>query len=72
MDPTANLKNQLELASRVVYLSENKGSDEDIALMGYELAEYVIALDEWISKGGFLPKQWGRHANLQTPDSPQK
>lgn len=27
-------------------------------LMGRELAEHVRALDEWISKGGFLPADW--------------
>ena len=29
-----------------------------VVMDGERLAELVIALDEWISKGGFLPDQW--------------
>ncbi len=53
MDPTENLKEQLRLAARMA---------SDTALWSHadaeRLAELVIALDEWISKGGFLPAQW--------------
>ena len=28
-----------------------------------DLANGVAALDEWISKGGFLPTQWARSAS---------
>lgn len=31
---------------------------ETLEDMTYALAEYVTALDEWLSKGGFLPKGW--------------
>lgn len=53
MDPDANLKEQREIAAR---LASNE------VFMRVEaanrLAELVLALDEWISKGGFLPKDW--------------
>ncbi|QLF83651.1 hypothetical protein SEA_REDWATTLEHOG_148 [Gordonia phage RedWattleHog] len=25
------------------------------------LAQDILALDEWLSKGGFLPKEWARN-----------
>lgn len=51
MDPTANLKEQLHIAARVrAGLAASYEVDR--------LAELVEALDEWICKGGFLPKQW--------------
>jgi hypothetical protein len=52
MDPTANLAEQRRLASR---LADCETPDPaDIA----RLAELVIALDEWIARGGALPSQW--------------
>ena len=42
MDPNANLLEQLRLASN----------------QGGRLAELVIALDDWIARGGFLPTRW--------------
>jgi hypothetical protein len=51
MDPTANLNRQLELA-------------EDLATSGSpaaaELAELVLALDLWLTRGGFRPEPWAR------------
>lgn len=52
MDPNANLVEQLELARSI--LDEGKYPDD----RPDRLAELVIALDEWIKKGGFLPVQW--------------
>jgi hypothetical protein len=51
VDPTANLKEQLEITHQML----NKGWNDTDAV---RLAELVEALHEWISKGGFLPKQW--------------
>lgn len=51
MDPTANLKEQLELAQG--WETSNQHPDD-----AQRLAELVIALHDWISKGGFLPAQW--------------
>ena len=58
MDPNANLDAQIEIARRVVknYQDPNSnGVDQDDA---NQLAELVIALDDWIREGGFLPRKW--------------
>jgi hypothetical protein len=56
MDPNANLKEQLELAEALV-CAENV--DPDVALpKAARLAELVIALDGWLSRGGFPPRSW--------------
>lgn len=54
MDPTSNLEEQLRLAK---LLTSTEPSEND-AIRGARLAELVIALNEWIRKGGFLPRQW--------------
>ena len=66
MDPTANLREQLELASRFLLEWDASGDDDspysdadtfnphDVA----RLAELVIALDEWMQRGGYPPRQW--------------
>ncbi len=59
MDPNANLKEQRELAEFI--LSHNITLTDDVDKAD-RLAELVLALDEWISKGGFLPAGW---ANAQ-------
>lgn len=57
MDPNANLKEQLEIARRLAEREE----DELLAETGPErLAELVLALDEWLRAGGFLPAAWSR------------
>lgn len=58
MDPDENLKEQRQLAARLLWQQENdQPIDEDDVL---RLSELVIALDNWIMAGGFLPKEW-RH-----------
>ncbi len=51
MDPNANLKEQIEICKRI--LAEDV--DESDAP---RLADLVLALNEWIAKGGFLPSAW--------------
>lgn len=54
MDPTANLKEQLDLAKEILEGKPLPGAAE-------RLAELVIALHEWLKSGetfGFLPAQW--------------
>ena len=56
MDPNANQKEQLELA-RELQFATGRGdvvSEVDVA----RLAELVLALDEWLQKGGFYPERW--------------
>jgi hypothetical protein len=55
MDPNANLKEQLDIARKLL---DDPIGEDDVD----RLAELVVALDEWISNGGFLPKRW------QTPE----
>ena len=62
MDPNANLREQLELAQEIVKRAASI-EQQDMTLSPAEqnalrLAELVLALDEWIRKGGFLPRQW--------------
>jgi hypothetical protein len=51
MDPTANLEEQLDIVEDIL-LDRSRDADPT------RLAELVIALHNWISNGGFLPKQW--------------
>lgn len=50
MDPNAALERIRDLVGAV----ERHGRADD----GRELAEVVRGLDEWITKGGFLPAEW--------------
>lgn len=57
MDPNANLEELLGLANRSavgVYRVDCDDHCEDIERM----AELVLALDGWLSSGGFLPDRW--------------
>ena len=54
MDPNANLDRLLELARRMAD-QEADDIEEDNAI---ELAELILALDEWLRRGGFLPRRW--------------
>lgn len=62
MDPDENRRELLALARRMQDELEN-GSDPNYVPCGFDvgrMCELVIALDEWISKGGALPKAWQR------------
>lgn len=54
MDPNANLKEQIELARELV------NSDNPDPYDAMRLAELVLSLDNWITRGGFLPANWER------------
>lgn len=51
MDPNANLAEQRRILARF-------NADEASLADAERLAELVAALDEWISRGGFLPAEW--------------
>lgn len=51
MDPNAALKQLRELADIDAYHNMT-------AIEGQEFIELFKALDDWISKGGFLPEAW--------------
>lgn len=52
MDPNANRIEQLQIARQIVDDAENH------TYGAVRLAELVIALDEWMQSGGFLPRPW--------------
>lgn len=54
MDPDANLKEQLELADQLVEADDDELDIEDAR----RLCELVLALNDWIKGGGFLPQAW--------------
>ena len=62
MDPDANLAEQRRIIARMnqhsmtVSCACTKCVDD-----GARLAELVQALDEWLTRGGFLPPSWGKH-----------
>jgi hypothetical protein len=58
MDPNANLEEQRELRKKII-----DGLEKDRTVLPADImrfAELVEALDEWLSKGWFLPKRWNR------------
>lgn len=59
MDPDTNLAMVRSLIKQV-----NEAADRNdyrtLGDLAGDLAEYVEALDGWISQGGFLPKAWER------------
>lgn len=57
MDPSANLAHQLDLARRVLAVRDRPGNTSPSLLefAAVELAELVLALDEWRLSGGFDP-----------------
>lgn len=54
MDPDANLAEQRRIIARMLA----DGSESIDTGDAVRLAELAQALDEWIAKGGFLPKAW--------------
>jgi hypothetical protein len=66
MDPDANLEEQRSLAAEAMKIQDACSDNGDYtpeqqerhAEIACRLAELVQALDEWIMKGGFLPKEW--------------
>lgn len=63
MDPTANLADQKRLAERMLrdFADTGRVLPEDAE----RLAELVLALDEWLRRGGFLPLVWAEAASKE-------
>lgn len=57
MDPDEALKELRELAYAITLTDGKPG---EAIRIGQELAEKFESLDDWIVKGGFLPKDWKR------------
>jgi hypothetical protein len=56
MDPNENLTEQLQIAREMT--TDRDGGFTNQSESTLRLAELVIALDEWIRKGGFIPEAW--------------
>jgi hypothetical protein len=68
MDPNENIKQQRELAARIVAAMEDGNiTNSMICTLADGLAGLVIALDEWRTAGGFDPygKSWTNAALLE-------
>jgi hypothetical protein len=66
VDPNVNLEYALEVAKAIVNddPDETQVGEDFYAehMRANELAQYVLALDEWLQKGGFLPDTWSKPA----------
>ncbi len=58
MDPNKTLADMIGLAESLVNGSWRYMSDQEIDAS--HLAESVLAMHKWLTKGGFLPKAWQR------------
>lgn len=62
MDPDANLARQLKIVEEVQHHQDHPtdAGEGVLASLAMELAEHVEALNEWITRGGYLPAAWNR------------
>lgn len=74
MDPNSNLKDQVELAKAILAaaLAAAETADDGEVEDGQSffenainLSEMVLALDQWLSNGGFLPTRWTRNRGVK-------
>ncbi len=57
MDPNETLRLIRQEQSMMLY-AEEQGDSVTYGMAARELAEHVTNLDEWLTKGGFLPDAW--------------
>lgn len=55
MDPDATLATIREIVREMLHGDPTHDRRDDLA---ERLAEYTEALDEWMSKGGLMPRAW--------------
>ena len=58
MDPDRALRRLTELANRVVQGDPEQLEWDRLLTLATELAETILALDEWLRRGGFRPSAW--------------
>lgn len=58
MDPDAALEELLELADLVTSLLDAEVGKQIDRTDVLRLAELVLAIDAWLTAGGFLPTRW--------------
>jgi hypothetical protein len=59
MDPDANLAEMRRIIARARERTDYDAVNDAIDLD--RLADLAEALDEWLSRGGFLPEAWSKH-----------
>lgn len=59
MDPNETLR-LLRLTLDAAFQCADEGSAAGAALAVMDARDYLSDLDEWLSKGGFLPDAWKR------------
>ena len=57
MDPNTALDN-MRTAQRAYDKAEKEGNTEGMASAASDLMDATLALDGWLSSGGFLPRPW--------------
>jgi hypothetical protein len=60
MDPDANIKRQLEITEELDGLLRGDDADDmntALALIS-DLVDLIVGLNDWITRGGGLPKAW--------------
>jgi hypothetical protein len=70
MDPNANLDEQRVIVARMhARLDGGEVFDNTVAqrLDGERLADLMLALDDWIVGGGFLPASWQQRLLPEQP-----
>lgn len=67
MDPDANLAEQLTIVTAINAINDAAVNGqatttelEELDRLSGRLAELVESLDEWLRKGGSLPRRWQR------------
>jgi hypothetical protein len=58
MDPDSNLEEQKLLALKFIADRGESGPPSEADVV--RLSELVLALDQWLRSGGFLPSSWQR------------
>ena len=66
MDPTENVRRQLEISNEMI---KGYSNYEDFEGAAHELADLVIALNNWITRCGALPAQWDLEHGTEHNDS---
>jgi hypothetical protein len=69
MDPNAALENARNAAREFIRGIDKEHPTEDILDNANTLAEAFQALDQWITRGGFLPSAWDESWQ-DNPDKP--
>lgn len=74
MDVNESLRTALENAREIIDLLDRERPDGPgltiVESNAEKLSESLIAIDEWLSKGGFLPERWKRPMDSGRSDWP--